>query len=91
VAADLNTRLQGQELAVPADLVVRMGRGPTIPDLLHLARPVCLLLEYTDMDQAALTRSLTYAQANLDGDVSLGALAAAANCSPRISRAASRK
>lgn len=36
----------------------------------------------TEMDQAALTRSLTYAQANLDGDVSLGALAAAANCSP---------
>ncbi len=34
------------------------------------------------MDQAALTRSLTYAQANLDGDISLSALAAAANCSP---------
>jgi AraC family transcriptional regulator len=39
------------------------------------------------MDQAALTRSLTYAQANLDGDVSLDALAAAANCSsPYFSR-----
>jgi AraC family transcriptional regulator len=34
------------------------------------------------MDRAALTRALTYAQANLDGDVSLIALAKAANCSP---------
>lgn len=34
------------------------------------------------MDRAALTRSVTYAQASLDGDVSLAALAAAANCSP---------
>jgi AraC family transcriptional regulator len=34
------------------------------------------------MDRAALTRALTYAQANLDSDVSLNALAAAANCSP---------
>lgn len=33
------------------------------------------------MDAAALTRSLTYIQANLDGDVSLEALAAVANCS----------
>lgn len=39
------------------------------------------------MDQAALTRSLTYAQVNLDGDVSLDALAAAAKCSaPYFSR-----
>src|SRR5262245_15713431 len=34
------------------------------------------------MDRAALTRSLTYIQANLDGDVSLDALAVVANCSP---------
>ena len=34
------------------------------------------------MDRAALTRTLTYVQANLDGDVSLDALAAAAFCSP---------
>ncbi len=33
------------------------------------------------MDSAALTRSLTYIQANLDGDVSLEALAAVASCS----------
>ncbi len=33
------------------------------------------------MDPAALTRSLTYIQANLDGDVSLEALAAVASCS----------
>jgi AraC family transcriptional regulator len=38
--------------------------------------------ENTDMDRAALTRALTYVQANLDGDVSLDALSAAANCSP---------
>jgi AraC family transcriptional regulator len=34
------------------------------------------------MDRAALTRALTYVQANLDSDVSLERLAAAANCSP---------
>lgn len=34
------------------------------------------------MDRAALTRALTYLQANLDSDVSLDRLAAAANCSP---------
>jgi AraC family transcriptional regulator len=34
------------------------------------------------MDRAALTRALTFVQANLDGDVSLRALAVAANCSP---------
>ena len=34
------------------------------------------------MDPAALTRSLTHIQANLDGDVSLEALAAVAGCSP---------
>ncbi len=34
------------------------------------------------MDRAALTRALTYTQANLDGDLSLTALAMAANCSP---------
>jgi AraC family transcriptional regulator len=33
------------------------------------------------MDPAALTRSLTYIQANLDGDLSLQALAAVAGCS----------
>jgi len=33
------------------------------------------------MDPAALTRSLTYIQANLDGDLSLEALAAVAGCS----------
>lgn len=33
------------------------------------------------MDAAALTRSLTYIQANLDGDVSLAALATVASCS----------
>ncbi len=33
------------------------------------------------MDAAALTRSLTHIQANLDGDVSLAALAVVANCS----------
>lgn len=34
------------------------------------------------MDPAALTRSLTHIQANLDGDLSLAALAAVAGCSP---------
>lgn len=34
------------------------------------------------MDPAALTRALTYIQANLDGDLSLEALAAVAGCSP---------
>ncbi|MGH7133364.1 MAG: AraC family transcriptional regulator [Phycisphaerales bacterium] len=34
------------------------------------------------MDPAALTRSLTYIQANLDGNLSLEALAAVAGCSP---------
>lgn len=34
------------------------------------------------MDPAALTRSLTHIQANLDGDLSLEALAAVAGCSP---------
>jgi len=33
------------------------------------------------MDAAALTRSLTHIQANLDGDLSLGAVAAVAGCS----------
>lgn len=37
--------------------------------------------ENTDMDRAALTRSLTYIEANLDGDVSLDTLAAVAGCS----------
>jgi AraC-like DNA-binding protein len=34
------------------------------------------------MNQAAMPRALTYVQANLNGDVSLDVLAAAANCSP---------
>lgn len=34
------------------------------------------------MDAVALTQSLTYIQANLDGDLSLAALAAVAGCSP---------
>lgn len=38
--------------------------------------------ETIDMDAAALTRSLTYIQAQLDGDVSLKSLAAVAGCSP---------
>lgn len=43
--------------------------------------------EIIDVDQASLIRSLTYAQANLDRDISLAALAAAANCSsPYFSR-----
>lgn len=43
------------------------------------------------MDPAALTRCLTYVQANLDGDVSLGALAAVAGCStPYFARRFSR-
>ena len=42
---------------------------------------ICALVLSATMDRAALTRSLTYIQANLGGDVSLAALAEVANCS----------